>query len=362
MHNSSPRGGRRHRRKIDNRQGEQREGKSLSAKSPTTFAKVSVPWFGWHSFVHISGPAIAGKPQGPYSVIVRLAPASDNRAVVPEPLNDRDQFVRGDSRFRNTVSGYDFAAQIEDNPNILPYKFHSNSEGRLSAIEVTPIDAADFHSALATGMRVYYAIAVMITAQTQVPINHSAVLTLASSGEWLATLRTESPVVDINPHAFDTNPALRLFMPVYLEGLRSDSPYYALLSFFKIGEFLGREHGYKIRAACAARGIVSQSAKHTIPADPFRAFAPEYVGRKNLDVLDELEHDYRNNIGHLNANDKYLPSTFAGEEKVRAMAVVARYIASNLVTDAVSDIGRLLTAGMQLAELGAMFDLTTVRP
>jgi hypothetical protein len=337
-------------------------GHVLSPIARTKFAKVSVPWYGWNSFVHLSGPTAAVAPTGPFRVIIRLCPASDNRAVVPEPVNDPMQYMTGDSRYRNTVSGYDFAVQIEGSTDILPYKFYSNSDGRVAAIEVSPIAALDLNAALSLGMRVYYTIAVMITAQTQVPINHAAVLTTAASGEWLATLRTESPVVDINPLAFDTNPALRLFMPVYLDGLRSDSPYYALLSFFKIGEFLGREHGYKIRAACLARSLTSQSAKHTIPADPFRLIAPEYVGRKNLDVLEEIEHRYRNNIGHLNANDKYMPSTFAGEEKVRAMAVVARYIASHLVSDALTDIGRLLAAGMTMPELGALFDLDGVTP
>ncbi len=141
------------------------------------------------------------------------------------------------------------------------------------------------------------------------------------------------------------------FARVYVEGLRSESPFYRFLSFFKVAQQINAAVRPQIRKICTKHSISSPTLNGVLPQDPIGLFAVASVGKKYTVVITEYQELYRNSIAHLDAGDKILPFDLAVEARVRLASMVLAYIVDDLLKQIASTIKELKRAGVPEAEI-----------
>ncbi len=260
-------------------------------------------------------------------------------------LNDARQYSNGDSQFHNDEPTLEFAVEIEGMP-LVAFNRIANASGRLAAFHCPSILAKSRDEAIAIAMQVYTKMAAQITVIRHVPLTFSGALAITKDRtRWIALCRIGFPDRDLDIKTVPLhNPAAQMFSYFYAEGLLSPSPFYALLSFNKVTEFITKNR-QKFRAELQAKGLPTQDTKRTIPADPFQQLLPEFVGLSFAAAADRLRGSYQNYVKHIIADDDYFPNTFDGDEHMKCSAAVARFVAHGMLQDFEADVATLMANG-----------------
>lgn len=223
-----------------------------------------------------------------------------------------------------------------------------NADGRISFIEVQSYKASSIDDAVNAARTAVNSIAFMLPIETKVPIYWDAIL-VRSSDKLQVRMMYNSPRPDVALSQLDDiwmQESLVRFARVFAEGLRSESPFYRFLSFFKVAQQLNAAVRSQLRKICENHGVLPPNLNGVLPVDPIGMFASALVGKKYTLVITEYQELYRNSIAHLDAGDKILPFDLEVESRVQLASMVLAYIVEDLLKQIANTIKDLMQAGV----------------
>jgi hypothetical protein len=325
----------------------------FSATGVTNSTNVAVPygpWPAWGQLVSAfadANPMPAERGVITYSAWMRLARCTQPTHALEF---DPEAYKTGDSHIALTP-GLDYAVRVGASGTFA--RLYPNAEGRLSYIEIQSYSAPTIDDALNTAKITINSIAMLLPIETKVPVYWDAIL-VRSDDKLSARLEYNSPRPTMPLPQLDNvwmQESLVRFACVYAEGLRSESPFYRFLSFFKVAQQVNAIVRAQLRKQCIKHGISPPPLNGVLPPDPIGLFSPASVGKKHTTVIMEFQGLYRNSIAHLDAGDKILPFDLAVESRVRLASMVLAYIVEDWLKQIAASIKELRQAGAPEADI-----------
>jgi len=228
-----------------------------------------------------------------------------------------------------------------------------NGENRLAYLELEPYGAATIDDALNVARVAVNSAALMFAVQTRLPLYWDAIL-VQSNDKMQIRMEYRNPKPSMpfkQPEGVWMQTSLVRFAQVFAEGLRSESPFYRFLSFFKIAYQVNSSVRAQLRKLCERQGLTPPALNGELPDDPIKLFAPAMVGKKYSKVIVEYQELYRNSVAHLDADDKLLPFDLAAEGQVRTASMVIAYLVGDLLDQMAGTVNALQLKGLSDAEI-----------
>ncbi len=284
---------------------------------------------------------------GRFRAAIRLVPADGSS----RPMDLVDATVRnvlsGDSNY--VVGPDDARFGIEVEGSRIDWLAHLNEHKRVAAFEVSPFgaatlrDAADMVHLMLERLVIRYAVATGIALRWD-----ALVVEEVSGAPRLISHRVGYPVVRLRePFAFGGSLGIvESFGRLIVEALRTESPFYRSLCYYNVARYFYKLMDGKLRRVRKARGL-ALPPRRILPEDhPFTILTPGLVGKRYVDLLDEVfRKDYRNPIAHFAVGASLRPVDVTAEESTSVASLVLKKMAFDAVADIRRDLEALFADG-----------------
>jgi len=263
-----------------------------------------------------------------------------------------DSYKAGDS-YVNLPSGHDYAFRLDAVRQLCFVYAKANSANRLAYLELEPYRATTIDDALNIARVAVNSAALMFAVQTKLSLYWDAIL-VQSNDKMQIRMEYRGPrpsMPFMQPEGVWMQASLVRFAQVFAEGIRSESPFYRFLSFFKIAQQVNSSVRAQLRKLCERQDVTPPALNGVLPDDPIKLFAASMVGTKYTKAITEYQELYRNSIAHLNAGDKLLPFDLAAEGRVRTASMVLAYIVDDLLNQIAATVKALQLKGLSAADI-----------
>jgi hypothetical protein len=308
------------------------------------------PWLLWGQPIisHVSASVLPdNRGDLYYEAWVRIT-RSPFVSSVGFDISTPESFQNGDSGILLT-EGMDFGIGIYgDAPNLLLGKDANNV---LSHFYFPHVTASSIEAALEGVSNVARQVIWTLTLTAAQPLFSDALLVASMDRlQFRAEIRAAAPAVELSTmDAITSHRSLRPYVSQYIEGIRSSSPLYSFLCYFKICERLNRVRP-RIRKICERYNITPPSVNGVFPEDPIAYVNAEAIGKKYTAELSRLQDLYRNSIAHLNPNEDIEPLVDAvRESQVRTASCLLRYAAFDMINQIIAALSTIRDTGVDLA-------------
>jgi hypothetical protein len=268
----------------------------------------------------------------------------------------------GDSELviRGTEMDLEFDLPAQDPVGALHVDLIENEQGRLGAILLGIAQCDNGFTAHRAAHTVFNAIAVAAGVQYCVPLRWSSMLIARhdrpenQSAHFNILFTVGYP--DVHANLDLTRPrAISRLRSNYVEGLRSNSPFYAFLCFFSLVEFLTTDLQGRLRRLNKIHPIEFIDLKGSLTEEDVARIAPPWVGRTYAELL-QMFRSHRNAIAHFLMEHSHRPFNVASEDEISwardALKVACRKLLANVETN----YDRFVTAGAGKNELLRAFE------
>jgi hypothetical protein len=251
------------------------------------------PWQIWGTLIwqrHIHGEAHH------HSVIITLRRNSSSTVPTPTGRLIGDSEIILDNMARRE---FYLAADPPVGPTYV--ELCNNEDGRLGAIILYVRDCLTDWVAFRVAQTVYNRLAVDMGITYKIPLRWACATVI---GESTDGAQTGCAVVSHLPYP-NVMGSLERQMPrslgrlysKFVEGLRTNSPFYSFLCFFALAEFLTRGLQGRLRRFADEQGIPYENLKGVLTEDEVTQVAPQYANKRFSQVLDETR-DMRDATAH----------------------------------------------------------------
>ena len=262
------------------------------------------------------------------------------------PVDDVAQYRQGDSNF---VLPDDFNLKITvvgagaTEPS--SFRCYGNAAGRLGAVEFVEIRSRSPREAYFAGANRFADLAALFATVYDVPLLHSNYICRAddASGFTCSIYVGWNTGTLLKTHTFHSS--LRKLMRMYADGVRSNSPAYEFLSFFKIVDYVLRIVP-RLRPLYNSCGLSWQPLNPVLNGSGMRQLRPDLIGKKLTFVRDAFNAEFRRAIAHFSPDDAL--ESFAAEAggEIMIASVVLRECAGLLIEAMGSYVIELTNAGI----------------
>jgi hypothetical protein len=324
----------------------------VNVSGPTS---VQLPWAPWplmnqwlQFFAREHGMDM---PVGPklYRARIRFGRSADGNPPMRGPF-DWDGASNGDSYLTNPMPAAEFAIRMEGAHCAVKF----NTQNRMSHVELESVQAGDIDLVLRFAHKVANSLAFTMGMATNIPLFYDAILVRSHDGKE-SFLDAHTPVPTFNVGNGDNiwlSKPLRALASLFLEGLRSNSPFYRFLCFFNVASRVNDVTKSRLRKVCAKTGVEPPKLNGTLSADGvIDVVAPELIGTKYTDLLDRYRGEYRNAIAHFDPNDRLVPFDMDAESRVRTAAIVMSLVSRDLLDQAAASLRELAARAVSLESL-----------
>jgi hypothetical protein len=320
----------------------------------------ALPWSAWGSLVWRESPVPEGEAHNApttYFVTIRLR-RNDDPALT---TLHRGKFL-GDSELRMEGAAIErsFMLPARDPVGVVHVELLDNAQGRLGSI-VIGIDACpNAFTAYLVSQTVFNTVAVAAGIQCGIPLRWASALIVrhepfaprAARQSILAYAGYPEVVANLS---FALSPAVSRLQSSYVEGLRSNSPFYSFLCFFALAEYMtGRLQG-RLRTCAHGRNIDYDDLKGTLTAESVGRVAPTFIGT-TYDELLKAARPLRNAVAHFIITRCPRPFNAADEDRASFAREALKVACRALLTKVQANYDRLLGSGMTHDELMGVFE------
>jgi hypothetical protein len=304
-----------------------------------------------------------GKPEdltsttpGIFTAVVRLQPTNSSARPIdvadasPENLLDGDSNYSVPPEVRTThlkSAGGDFEISVT---------VHENEHGRAAALTWSPFQANGLAAAIRLVNEMLQRLALLYPATTGVPLLWDTVV-VESADEPISravTVHAGYPVVNL-PNGFEFGGRSLGIMdylgPHLVEGLRSQSPFWRVICYYKVSRFYYTGLRKKFERLRYLNDLPNTEHRVLPASAPFDVIAADLAGKRYTEIVDKLRAEYRNTFAHFSTDEAMTPLNAQDEERAARASAVLKRIALDAVTDARADIAALSAAGVTLEEI-----------
>lgn len=307
------------------------------------------PWLVWGQ-PQVSYVNVREQPENRgevfYQAWVRLARSPFGNPT-PMDITNPGNFSNGDTGLV-LPKGMDVALGFNDNAPALELK--TDEQRHVTHLSLPRINAPSIEVALTGVNKMASTVVWALTSTTNTPVFYDAILVRSmDSLQFRAQINGRSPDVGIaEPDPVFFQSSLRPFVSQYVEGVRSSSPFYSFLCFFKIC-YRVNDVRQRFRKLCERQAVEPPALNGVFPEDPLAHVSTDVVGQKYTVVINRYQELYRNSIAHFGQNERLEPLVRLEEDvAVRAAALVMRWAAFDLINQMAAAVQALVAAGMDL--------------
>jgi hypothetical protein len=268
----------------------------------------------------------------------------------------------GDSELviRGTKMDLEFDLPAQDPAGALHVDLVENEHGRLGAILLGVAQCANGFAAHRVAHTVFNAIAVAAGVQYGIPLRWASMLIARHdkpdnrSAHFNILFTVGYPDVHANLDLTRPNAISRL-RSNYVEGLRSNSPFYAFLCFFSLVEFMTTDLQGRLRKLNKSHPIEYIDLKGSLTEEDVARIAPPWVGKTYAELL-QMFRDHRNAIAHFLMEHSHRPFDVASEDEISWARDALKVVCRKLLTSVESNYDRFVAAGASKNELLRAFE------
>jgi Methylamine utilization protein MauJ len=277
------------------------------------------PWYTWGGLVWAFSDSSnvhpsKAHPQGECGYVAQIRLRRNDGNPLMNDTRVGFQPMIGDSELKLNNNNTDDELWISGIPGMAPalIELVANGDGRVGAILVS-LNAARTIDAYRLAQTVFNRFAVGIAVNYGLVLRHSGMqitrMHESGSTEWARVIPISYPDVSAKMATKSPRPMAH-FYASYAEGLRANSPFYALLCFFTLVEFLTTTLQGRFRRHCSKRPIPYVDLKGTLSATDVRYIGHFLAGTTYDQILKETR-EVRNGIAHFITNaEKVMPRPF----------------------------------------------------
>jgi hypothetical protein len=324
----------------------------LNVSGPTS---VQLPWAPWpllnqwlQFFAREHGMEV---PTGAkiYQARIRFGRSSDGNPPMQGPF-DWDGAANGDSYLTNPVADSDFAVRMDGAHCAVKF----NAQNRMSYIELESVSASEIEFVLRFARKIANSLEFTMGMATNIPLFYDAIIA--------RSLDRKESFLDVHPpvptysigngdNIWLTKP-LRAVASLFVEGLRSNSPFYRFLCFFNVAARINDVTKNRLRNICVENGVKKPKLNGKLTADGvIDAVAPQLIGTKYTDLIDRYRSEYRNAIAHFDTDDRLVPFDMEAESRARTAAIAMSVVSRDLLDQAAASVRELIARGVDLESL-----------
>lgn len=316
---------------------------------PSDPLHLETQWYDWgykHTLIAQPYEDDADEPDD-YRVVVRLCRLNE---IPADPIATADRvgdYLQGDSNysfdepFRKLTVGVGLSSSV----NVIAVP---NSEGRIAALDIGPLRVKNRGMAAMYGSAILNQFSAYLAVLYDVPLQEVAMVVLRSNNAVAqSTHRIAFPTVTVSEApSFSVPSALTPLFAMYADGIKSESPFYSFLSFFKIADHLLSVIYPRISALRASLGLDRSLPVGSLPEEPFKYVAAEAVGKKFTRIRDEFNKPFRVEVAHFTENSILRSEDPGAIEAAAQASLVMRYIANECLQVAVNEARGLVECGL----------------
>jgi hypothetical protein len=257
-----------------------------------------------------------------------------------------ESFASGDSLVQ-LEPGLDFITRVMVDGRSYDVNVHRNDLDRLAYAEIELIQANDAQSVINLARLCANSIAWSLSFATHVPLYWDTVMVKSSdNAEHIIEMLSPTPLTPVaQPDPTWLHPSLRPFASLYADGLRSNSPFYQFLCFFKVCQRINASVRPKLRKLFVTRALPPPELNGIFPGDPINVIAKDMVGVKYTVAITKYQVEYRNAVAHFDPADKLEPFDLTVEARVRTAAILMSWAAYDLLGQMTDAVKALRAAG-----------------
>lgn len=266
--------------------------------------------------------------------------------TVPESYKDGDSLI-------SLPPGYEYTFKLAAEGHVRDVKAMRNEHDRLAYLQIDSFLAESIDSALTVARVAANSLSWSMSFQNHTPLLYDAILVRSTDiAEVRISITSRAPTGTFNqPDDVWMLPSLKPFISLYLEGLRSQSPFYRFLCFFKVCQRINSVVRKQLRDLFEGRGLPPPPLNGTLPSDPISHVAKDMVGVKYGNAITTYQSQYRNSIAHFDPSDELEPFDLVAESATRSASVVMNWIAYDLLSQIVNAVKELRAAGTPDSEI-----------
>lgn len=266
-----------------------------------------------------------------------------------------DDMLAGDSNYVVPSAARVTRLAREGSPDIT-VTVHANEHGRAAALVWSTFRADGLQAAMIVVNAMLQRLALLYPTLTRVPLLWDAVL-VERAGEPVTravTIHAGYPVVDL-PGGFEFGGRslgiIDYFGPHLVEGLRSISPFWRVICYYKVARFYYTGLRNKFKGLRHRYGLPKTAHRVLAASAPFDVIAADLVGKRYTEIVDTLRGEYRNVFAHFTTDEAMTPLNPQDEERAARASAVLKVIAFDALADARRDMSELATAGATEQEI-----------
>ncbi len=317
--------------------------------------RIEIPWAPWpllnqwlQFFANRSGSVV---PPGlkAYQVRVRFGRSDDSNPPIHGPF-DWDGAANGDSYLTRPKPESDFAVRVDG----IQCTIRFNKQNRVACLEVESCQADSIDTVLTFARKCANSLSFTMGMATNTPVYYDAVLARSADGMQVF-LDAHAPVPNSNIGDGDSiwlSRPLKALASMFLEGIRSNSPFYRFFCFFNVAYRINNVTKNRLRELCASNLLGRPQLNGALTADRvIDVVAPQLVGTKYTDLISRYQSEYRNAIAHFDPKDRLVPFDLDAESKIRTASIVMSVVSRDLLDQVAAAVRDLASASVNLADV-----------
>jgi hypothetical protein len=240
-----------------------------------------------------------------------------------------------------------------------------NDDGRLGALLIS-VEAQRLLDAYRLAQTVFNKICMICAVRFGIPLRQSGLQVTRtdsdmSKAEWVRLVPTGYPNAPADVHV-NVSPEVAHFFASYTEGIRSNSPFYSLLCFFTLTEFLTSKLQGRFRRYAAKLGTAYIDLKGQLSKEDVR-FIGSFLGDITYDELLKQTRDTRDAIAHFITNvEAVVPRPFnvEAEDEVACYRDALKVAAQDLLGKVEANVAAFKARGATDKELKTVIEGTWI--
>lgn len=308
-----------------------------------------MPWIAWGEPINLvirHETVVGDRPGVSYNAGVRFF-AAPRRPTPSLEVGNLDDMLDGDSYI---------ALQPDESPirtvtlNDTSYhlRLHGNANGRLASCTIDLPPITSITEALSAVRMVVNFFVWENAFLTKVPLEYDFLFVRSEDQRefvigFTPSMPLSNPVVSRD---LEVHPSVRPFISLFLEGLRSSSPFYRFLCFFKICQRVNSRVRPQFRKLAIHHGLTPAELNGEFPTDPIDKFDPSMVGKRYTVAISRYQVEYRNAIAHFDPADRLEPFDITVEGRVRTAAALMAWAANDLIAQIIEATKIMLAKGV----------------
>jgi len=317
------------------------------------------PWPAWGGLAW-RGPHVGDNTKVDYVVAIRLRRNDEAGFATLRS----DKFV-GDSELiiRGTKMDLEFDFPARDPVGGVHVDLLENAHGRLGAILMGIAHCANAFTAHRVAHTVFNSIAVAAGVQYGIPLRWASMLIARhdkpdnQDAHFDILFTVGYP--DVHADLDLTRPAvISRLRSNYVEGLRSNSPFYSFLCFYALVKFMTTDLQGRLRSLNKVRPIEYIDLKGSLTEGDVARVVPPWAGKTYGELL-EMFKNYRIATAHFLMEHSHRPFNVASEDEVSWARDALKIACRKLLGDVETNYDRFVAAGATEDELIQAFEGTT---